>query len=723
MKKVININFQGRIIPIEEEAYSELKKYVESLQFHFANEEGKEEIINDIENRIAELFSEKLKNAAEPVITEEAVATIIASIGRPEEFDGGPVDFSSTTSSSSKSSSKSNNSFEPRGSLFRNEYDKMLGGVCSGLSSYLRIDTTIVRVIFALFTLGAFGTGLLVYIILWAVLPSKVMENKMKRRLYRDADRRVIAGVCSGIANYFNIAVWIPRLIFILPVILGTFKVITHPFFVPIVSFSGTLTLTYLILWAVIPKAITASEKMEMKGEKVDLESIKNKVQDELHGVKKNFSENAGKWKEDLSQRAGDIKNEAKEAAERISGEAGPAIRRTGSRFGNFILTLIKVFFFFILSIIAFALLMASFGLIAAGAVVMPLKDFMPDGSWIQTYAWGTLILFIFVPVVAIIIWLVRTIAGIKSRNHYIAYTLGTLWTLGWVSVILLATSITKQFKRSGQIRSDVTLVQPSTGKMQVEFKDAEGKYYPMDLNFSFDDNDNEDESPIRLSASEDSLLIGNISVRLSKSIDSNFHVSTIKRARSSSSKEAELIAEEISFPVSQSDSILTFPISFPISNKTKFRNQHVRVEIEVPVGKEIFISNRANNLMSYSLRTNKDGLTVDWDEYENDNYLWRPGVWYIMTERGVEKKYKDQFDDQEEDKDRSERKSRSNDRENNDDQLKMKIEKELEEHTSISKKIEYPDEKDVETTSSNVGALKAGRIWFSTLSLLRIGG
>jgi phage shock protein C len=317
----------------------------------------------------------------------------------------------------------------------------------------------------------------------------------------------------------------------------------------------------------------------------------------------------------------------------------------------------------------------------------------------------------------------VRTIAGIKSRNHYIAYTLGTLWTLGWVSVILLATSITKQFKRSGQIRSDVTLVQPSTGKMQVEFKDAEGKYYPMDLNFSFDDNDNEDESPIRLSASEDSLLIGNISVRLSKSIDSNFHVSTIKRARSSSSKEAELIAEEISFPVSQSDSILTFPISFPISNKTKFRNQHVRVEIEVPVGKEIFISNRANNLMSYSLRTNKDGLTVDWDEYENDNYLWRPGVWYIMTERGVEKKYKDQFDDQEEDKDRSERKSRSNDRENNDDQLKMKIEKELEEHTSISKKIEYPDEKDVETTSSNVGALKAGRIWFSTLSLLRIGG
>ena len=719
MKKVININFQGRVIPIEEEAYAELKKYVESLQRHFANEEGKEEIINDIENRIAELFSEKLKNATEPLITEATVAAIIASIGRPEEFDGDSVDFASTTTSSNTTSNKTNNSFEPRGSLFRNEHDKMLGGVCSGLSTYLRIDATIIRVIFALFTLGAFGTGLLIYIILWAILPTKFIENKLTRRLYRDADRRVVAGVCSGIANYFNIAVWIPRLIFILPVVLGFFKVITYPFFVPIISFSGTLSLTYFILWAVIPKAITASEKMEMKGEKVDLESIKNKVQDELQGVKKNFTDNADKWKSDLAQRAGDMKNEAKEAAQRLTGEAGPAMRQSGSRFGNFILTLIKVFFFFILSIIAFALLMASFGLIAAGAVVMPLREFMPDGTWIESYAWGTLILFIFVPVVSIIIWLVRIIAGIKRRNHYLSYTLGTLWTLGWVSVILLAASITKQFKRSGQLRNEVGIVQPSTRKMQVEFKDAEGRYYPMDLNFNFGDNDNDfdSKSVIRLSASDDSLLIGNISVRLAKSIDSNFHVSTIKRARSSSSREAEEIAEQISFPIIQTDSILSVPLSFPITTKTKFRNQHVRLEIEVPVGKEIFISNRANNLMSYSLRTNKDGLTIDWDEYENDNYLWRPGIWYIMTERGLEKKYKDQVEEGP-----FENKSRNRKSRDDNDELEMKIEKGLEEHTRISKKIDYDIDKDVEPNSSNASSYQAGRILFSALSLLRIG-
>lgn len=717
MKKVININFQGRVIPIEEEAYEELKRYIESLRNHFANEEGREEIINDIENRIAELFTEKMKNSSEPLITEAAVAAIIASIGRPEEFDGDTVDAGSSTSSN-ESSYKTMNTTMSRGSLFRNDHDKMLGGVCSGLSAYLRIDTTIVRVIFALFTLGAFGTGLLIYIILWAVLPTKAVENKISRRLFRDADQRVIAGVCSGIANYFNIAVWIPRLIFVLPVLLGIFKGISHLFFTPVVSVSGTLTLTYLILWAVVPKAITASEKMEMKGEKVDLESIKNKVQDELQGVKKNFSENADKWKTDLSQRAGEMKNEAGDAARKFAGEAGPVIKNTGSRFGRFILMLIKVFFFFILSIIAFALLMTSFGLIAAGAVVMPLRNFMPDGSWIQVYAWGTLILFILVPVIALILWLVRIISGTKKRNHYVAYTLGTLWTLGWVSVVLLFASITKQFKRSGQLRDEVGIVQPSKGRMIVEFKDPEGKYYPLELGLTFDDDDlEESEGIVRLSASEDSLLIGNISVRLAKSIDSNFHVSTIKRARASSSRDAEEIAEKITFSVNQVDSILSVPLSFPITTKTKFRNQHVRLEIEVPVGKEIFISNRVNNLMSYSLRTNKDGLTIDWDEYDDDNYLWSPGVWYIMTERGLEKKYKDQGDDDEP----SRRKKRKKNQDES-EPLEMKIEKELEEHTITSKRSEERIDQDVESNDVNRNGFQAGRILFSALSLLRVG-
>jgi hypothetical protein len=87
MKKVININFQGRVIPIEESAYDMLKQYVESLRRFFANEEGRDEIINDIEGRIAELFGESLKKGS-TCITDDEVNHIIASMGRPEDFEG-----------------------------------------------------------------------------------------------------------------------------------------------------------------------------------------------------------------------------------------------------------------------------------------------------------------------------------------------------------------------------------------------------------------------------------------------------------------------------------------------------------------------------------------------------------------------------------------------------------------------------------------------------------
>jgi len=86
MKKVININFQGRVIPIEETAYEILQQYIVSLRKYFANEEGRDEIINDIEGRIAELFSDRLKKGA-TCITDEDVNAVIASMGRPVDFD------------------------------------------------------------------------------------------------------------------------------------------------------------------------------------------------------------------------------------------------------------------------------------------------------------------------------------------------------------------------------------------------------------------------------------------------------------------------------------------------------------------------------------------------------------------------------------------------------------------------------------------------------------
>ena len=736
MNKVININFQGRVIPIEEPAFEELKQYIESLRNHFANEEGREEIINDIENRIAELFTEKLKAGQSTFISQEHVAAIIASIGRPEQFDDVTIEenYTSTSSSSSTSSTPSttstphpsagrfNPSSEPRGSLYRNSNEKILGGVCSGLGAYLRIDTTIVRVLFAMLAVGSFGFGLVFYIVLWAILPERYMNHTaITRKLYRDADQKVFGGVASGIAQYFDIAVWIPRLIFALPFILGAFESMFHW-----VHFRGAITLPfgtwfliYLILWIVVPKAVTASEKLEMKGEKVDLESIKNKVQDEMQGAKKNFTDNASKWKQDFSTKATEFGQEAKETAQRFAGEAGPALRRSGGGFGRFIVGVFKFIVFFVLGVIAIGMIAGLVALFAGFNMLLPLKDFAVNSSQIQGYAWSTLIFFIAVPVVALVQWLVRRIAGSKTKNPYIALTFGILWALGWVSAVMLVATVSKEFKRPGQITSAVGIVQPSSGKLKVEFKDAEGRYYPLDLDW--DDNDEQDRymsSDVMLSANEDSVLLRNIRIKLEKSRDDSFHVTLIKRARSSSPRNAEIIAEQISYAVEQYDSILSLPIAFPITTQNKFHNQQVIVQIEVPVGKEIYVDGKANNLHWYSVKGGANGPSINVDD-EDENF-WRSGVWYIMKETGIEKKFKDEETDKGELMDRIQKMKEEIEKENNKiEEMEMNIKNG---DTTVNVKINTTAMADGEEDPAAGASSNPRRLFFGAMNLLKMG-
>ena len=641
MNKVININFQGRVIPIEEPAFEELKKYIDSLRNYFANEEGREEIINDIENRIAELFSEKLKSG-QSFISQTHVDAVIESMGRPEQFDELSFDNTeSKTGDKQEQTTSFNYTREPKGSLFRNSNDKMLAGVCSGIAVYFKIDATLVRVLFAMLTVGAFGTGVLLYIILWAILPSRYLSStELTRKLYRDAEQKAIGGVCSGIAHYFNIPVWIPRLIFALPVLVGLFEIPFTVLFFPVAaSFSGTMFLIYIILWIVVPKALTASEKLEMKGQRVDLASIKNKVQDELSDLKKNVTENATQWESTISSKVGNWSKEVSESAKGFAKETSAASKSTGSRLLRFILTGIKIFLLFIFSIVAISLVAAVFGIAAAANVFMPLKNFIADGNSIQWYALGTLFLFVLVPIIAIVQWLIRALIGHKTKSNIIGIAFGSLWVLGWISLIMFGVTISKQFKRTGSVSNDLAISQPTSGKLKLQFTDVEGTYYPLDP-WDNDFQSNRDTDGILLSKNEDSLLLSNIKIKLNKSRDSQFHVTVIKRSKAPSSGDAERYAEEISYSITQQDSLLVLPIAFPITQSTKFRNQQVIVEIEVPVGKEIYLDGRADELSWYNIRGGRRGLIINVDDGYDEEDQWRSGIWYIMKERGIEKKY-----------------------------------------------------------------------------------
>src|SRR5215217_6238394 len=131
MKKIININLSGRVIPIEDSAYESLQRYIESLRRYFANEEGRDEIINDIESRIAELMNDKIKKGS-GAITDADVQEIINSMGRVEDFEKEDAQEATAGTSSTQSSTSQNQAYTKteskrfKGRLYRDTTDKMI---------------------------------------------------------------------------------------------------------------------------------------------------------------------------------------------------------------------------------------------------------------------------------------------------------------------------------------------------------------------------------------------------------------------------------------------------------------------------------------------------------------------------------------------------------------------------------------------------------------------
>ncbi|GAO42376.1 PspC domain-containing protein [Flavihumibacter petaseus] len=646
MKKVININFQGRVIPIEETAYDLLKQYTESLRRYFAQEEGRDEIINDIEGRIAELFSDRLKKGA-TCITDEDVNRVIANMGRPEDFEAADAELGGTSNGSARSESQSSSQqqsgtgpapFVPsggsyrRGRLSRNADDKILGGVCSGLANYLGIDPVIMRIIFVLLS----GFLFWVYILLWIIVPSESLASNITKRLYRNPDDKVIAGVCGGLASYFNIQTWIPRLIFALPLIMGIVGGSFNAFFWdmdwnfgPRFISSGlgsTLFVVYLVLWIAVPYANTAAEKLEMKGERIDLNSIRDTVKGDLE----NFKSKAQSWGAEVKETAQQFSSRGRHFAQ---SEAGPAVRRAGSGFGHVIGILFKAFFLFIAAVIALALFGVLLGVLFGGMAVFPVKDFFLEGFWQNTLAWLSLVLFLGVPAIALITWLIRRIMGVKSQNNYLGYTFGSLWIIGLFSFIFLAGMFARNFKNRAGVEDQINIVQPANNKLFFESVGSNIHYYSDGDFFGWDE-----DVPF-YGMNHDSLMLKTVRVNVVKSKDSLFHVYTVRFSRSNTNNKARELAQKITFPIVQRDSVIQMEKGFAITRTDKFRNQQVLVVVEVPIGKKIEIDRSVDDYEWFTINTNRRrGFNVTWDSDWEDSYSWDSNVEYVMTREGLKR-------------------------------------------------------------------------------------
>ena len=210
MNKVFNINLGGYPFTIDEDAYTHLNHYLDTIHAHFSASEGYDDITSDIEARMAELFQDQ--SSGRPIVTLKVVKNAISIMGTPEDFGAEPLEEASYAA-----------------------YDEPVGSTKSKWRS-------------------KFKTG---------------------KRLFRNPDDEVVGGVASGIAAYFGIQdpLWI-RIAFILTTISGGFAI-------PV----------YLVLWTILPKAESSSDRLSMKGEPINIENIAKTVEDEIEGLSSKLSD------------------------------------------------------------------------------------------------------------------------------------------------------------------------------------------------------------------------------------------------------------------------------------------------------------------------------------------------------------------------------------------------------------------------------------------------
>jgi phage shock protein PspC (stress-responsive transcriptional regulator) len=652
MKKVININFQGRILPIEEMAYENLKQYIESLRTYFEQEEGKDEIINDIECRVAELCEDRLKKGA-VCISEEDIELIITSIGRPADFEAQEGFEANTNANTGANQAQSNtqNTGEPtyQKRLYRDEQNKVLGGVCAGIANYLNLDPILVRVLWLLL----FGISFVAYLLLWIAVPSSSEKEVggIRKRLFRDIDHKVIGGVCAGLSKYFGIKVLIVRLLFIIPSVVTTFNwdhfhlfqfwdFEDFPNFIGLTFFGPGAIFIYIVLWLVLPEARTSAEKLEMVGEKVDINSIKNTIQTDMEG----FSKRAQSWGSSNDKKQTSSPGNSSSIGSSTNNTnvgAGGLDQRKGCfyYFGRTLTILMKAFVYFILGIITISVLAALFGVGVATTGLLPLKKFILEDG-LQSWSFiGTILFFIWVPVIAIVASIIRKIAGFKQSNVWVRSSFIALWVLGWVCLFYFISSLGNSFSKHNQpIEKSIALVNPAVEYLEVTAT-PRMKYYEQRW-FSIE--------PFQV-YNDDTVRVRNLKIRIVQSKTDSFDVKYVTMSNGKSISEANLLAEKINFSVMQQDSTLFLDRGIAITNRDKFRNQHVIMTIAVPVGKRFKITNKGWSQTNIRLNSNGiqsenhlggDDLWVDeWNEnWDNESYSFVRGVEYKMTKEGLEK-------------------------------------------------------------------------------------
>jgi phage shock protein PspC (stress-responsive transcriptional regulator) len=476
MNKTTSINLGGYFFHIDEDAFRKLSNYFDAVK-RSLSPDGREEIINDIESRISELFTEKL-GSTKQVIGLKEVDDIITIMGQPEDYkieeETPKNDFQSNYTSSSSSKK-----------LYRDKENSFLGGVLSGLGHYFGVDPLWLRIIMVILFFG-FGTGLVLYI----------------------------------------------------------------------------------ILWILIPEAVTTSQKLEMKGEPINISNIEKKVKEGFNEISDKFS--------NLDQDK--IATNAKSGAEKI---------------GNTLSDIVTSIFNVISKIIGgFIVLISSLTLISIviSGIAMMFFSSMPDNFlynhihtpfsfetpiWIQ----GLLLIIVLgIPLFYLLILGLKLLTTrMKSIGNTINYSLLAIWIIGLASVLFLTIREISQNAYTGKEIEKVAINLKPTDTLTVKF--ISNNLYGKD-NYDFDNfeviHDDTDKAII---------FSNNVSIKIVETNEPIAFLQIEKSAEGSSIKKAKQTAEKIKYNVKIENNNLILDNYWITDLANKKHDQEVELFLYLPKG------------------------------------------------------------------------------------------------------------------------------------------
>ncbi|MFO7977943.1 MAG: PspC domain-containing protein [Bacteroidales bacterium] len=493
MKKTLTANISGIVFHIDEDAYDKLNLYLKNVRQYFTPDEGCDEILSDIETRIAEMLQDK--TSTRQVVTLDDINEVISQLGDPSQIRG------------------DESAEEPMGS------------------------------------------------------PTYI---KTQKRLYRDPDNKYLGGVAGGLGAYFNIdPTWL-RVAFV---------VFTFVY--------GFGPLVYIILWIVVPRAVTTAEKLEMRGERVTITNIERSIREELGDLKKNIEDFSNGTRK--GQKKKDNRNNLEEALEDI----GQALASVFTVLFRVIGALIGVGFIFLGLFLLIGLISSLFwGPIpvtfpfddAPLFSILALLEMIFTAPWMINLAIAGLLLALGIPLVALIYSGLRLIFGFESRIRYFGAVTLTLWVAGIAICAFMAVHGVRNFSAEHTLSDQYPLETPDSPNLYLEVnEDARFERTGLDRM----DRHNEDFYWLSLAREG----TGRPRLRIRSTQSDTITLTITRESRGATYTEARQMTQGITYSYNQQDSVIVFDPVFSWEQEDRWRGQQLYLELNVPEDKVVILS------------------------------------------------------------------------------------------------------------------------------------